>query len=78
MAALISGLTINSFGEVPMGDEQATARKNAKRYKPDANTMYMKCGNMRGLIVDEGSSAPCESLATAEGTECTYSNSCYS
>ena len=34
--------------------------------KPDVNTMYMKCENMRVLIVDEGSSASCENLATAE------------
>ena len=28
--------------------------------------MYLKCENMRVLIVDEGSSASCENLATAE------------
>ena len=66
MAALIGGSTIHSFGEVPIGDDQANSRKKQKWDKPDVNTMYMKCENMRVLIVDEGSSASCENLATAE------------
>ena len=30
MAALIGGSTIHSFGEVPIGDDQANSRKKAK------------------------------------------------
>ena len=66
MAALIGGSTIHSFGEVPIGEEQGNTRKKQAWDKPDVNTMYMKCENMRVLIIDEGSSASCENLSTAE------------
>ena len=32
----------------------------------DVSTMFVKCENMRVLIVDEGSFASCESLSTTE------------
>ena len=66
MAALIGGSNIHSFGEVPIGDEQASAKKKNSWDKPDVSTMFMKCENMRVSIVDEGSSASCESLSTTE------------
>ena len=66
MAALIGGSTIHSVGEVPIGDGQASTRRKQAWDKPDVNSMYMKCENMRVLIVDAGSFASCENLSTAE------------
>ena len=66
MGALIGGSTIYRFGEIPIGDEQASAKNNKSSDKLDVSTMFMKYENMRVLIVDEGSSAPCESPSTLE------------
>lgn len=57
MSALIGGSTIHSFGEVPIGDDQATTRRNQRWDKPDVRTMFIKCENMRVLIIDAGSSS---------------------
>jgi len=37
-----------------------------KRKKADVSGMYVKCVNLRWLLVDEGSSASCENLGTTE------------
>ena len=60
------GSTIHSFGDVPIGDEQASANNEKCWGEPDVIAMFIKCENMRVLIVDEGSFCSCESLSTTE------------
>ena len=54
MAALIGGMTIHSFGEVPIGDEQKNVKAMHRRDKPDVNSMFLKCESLRWLLLDEG------------------------
>ena len=66
MASLIDGMTIHSFGEVPIGDEQQQGKAARRREKPDVSTMYSRCESLRWLLIDEGSSASCENLGLTE------------
>ena len=66
MAALIGGMTIHSWGEVSINDEQRMAQAAKKRQKQDANIMYTKCESLQFILIDEGSSASCENLGIME------------
>ena len=66
MAALIGGLTIHAFGEVPFDEVQGMKKRTQQREQPGVNSMYSKCENLRWILIDEGSSASCENLSWTE------------
>jgi len=66
MAALIGGMTLHAWGEIPITDEQSVAKASKRRDKADISTMFVKCQSLRWILIDEGSSAGCESLGIME------------
>ena len=62
MAALIGGMTLHTWGEIPFNEEASVDKAGVKRKAPDVSTMFVKCQNLRWILIDEGSSAGCENL----------------
>ena len=62
MAALIGGMTLHTWGEIPRSDEMSALKAVKFRDKADVSTMFVKCQNLRWILIDEGSSAGCENL----------------
>ena len=62
MATLIGGMTLHTWGEIPFNEEASVDKAGMKRKKPDVSTMFVKCQNLRWILIDEGSSAGCENL----------------
>ena len=62
MAALIGGMTLHTWGEIPRSDELSALKAAKFRDKADVSTMFVKCQNLRWILIDEGSSAGCENL----------------
>ncbi len=57
MSGRIDGLTMHSWGEVPIDPDMQNARERKKSKTSGGSQMYNKCCQLRWLLVDEISTA---------------------
>ena len=67
MAALIEGLTLHSYGDIPYyGDDGKRKNARQKSKQPDINTLYLRYEHLRWIFIDEVSTAGTPLLAHFE------------